>query len=212
MKIKRMRREQLDLHIEVLKNQLTPHYLFNNLNTISSLLYKDKSQTDKYIRSFVNSCRFIIDNSRNVLITLEQELDFVKSYLYLMEIRFPEMWKIEINVPIPFKKYCLPPLSVQLLVENAIKHNTLSSENILLIKIFVNEKKYLVVENNLTDKIKDTDNKDVNLYSTKIGIQNIKARFAFLTDKQVFIDKKGFFSVRIPLINSNSGIYEAKIA
>lgn len=218
LKIKRIKREQMELHIEALKNQLTPHYLFNNLNTISSLISSNIDQTEEYIRSFVNSCRFLIDNSRNILISLQQELEFVKSYQLLMEMRFPGMFKIEIKIDESLKNWYLPPLSIQMLVENAIKHNSLKSDELLNIKIYSLAKNYLAVENNISDlsEIEGTEaitnKKNFNPNSLKVGLMNIKSRYAYLTDKEIIIEKNRHFSVKLPLINSNNIDYEAKIA
>jgi len=218
LKIKKTKREQMDLHIQALKNQLTPHYLFNNLNTISSLLFTDKPLTDKYIRSFVNSCKFIMDNSRNVVITLSKELEFVKSYLFLMEIRFADMLKVEIDVAEPLKEWYLPPLSLQMLVENAIKHNTLKSGNLLVIKIYADEKNYLIVENNITEIPAPKNLGDPafqngkNKGTTQVGIKNIQSRYAYLTEREVMLEKNDKFMVKLPLIKTRSEVYEAKIA
>ncbi len=218
LKIKKTKREQMDLHIQALKNQLTPHYLFNNLNTISTLLISDKKLTDKYIRNFVNSCRFIMDNSRNVLISLDQELEFVKSYLFLMEIRFANMLKIEIEVSESLKTWYLPPLSVQILVENAIKHNTLKSGNLLVIKIYSDKKNYLVVENNLTETPKSKNLGETEIENEtkteriKIGLKNIKSRYSYLTQKEVRLEKTDKFLVKIPLLKTRSKVYDTKIA
>jgi sensor histidine kinase YesM len=206
LKIRRMKREQMDLHIEALKNQLTPHYLFNNLNTISALLLSNKSLTDKYIRSFINTCQFIIENSRNVLIKLEDELEFIKSYQTLMEIRYPAMIKIETDVSESIRSRFLPPLSLQMLVENAIKHNTLNSDNLLHVRIFSEGKNYLVVENNLMNfpknklQVEKNQGNEKKTSSTQLGIQNIKMRYAYLTQKPVKLDQRDKFSVKIPLL------------
>jgi sensor histidine kinase YesM len=218
LKIKRIKREQMELHIEALKNQLTPHYLFNNLNTISSLISSNIDQTEEYIRSFVNSCRFLIDNSRNILISLQQELEFVKSYQLLMEMRFPGMFKIEIKIDESLKNLYLPPLSIQMLVENAIKHNSLKSDELLNIKIYNLAKNYLAIENNISElsEIEGAEaianKKNFKSNSLKVGLMNIKSRYAYLTDKEIIIEKNRLFSVKLPLINSNNIDYEAKIA
>ena len=208
LKLKRIKREQMNLHIEALKNQLTPHYLFNNLNTVSTLITREKKNADKYIRNFANSCRFIIDNSRNILITVKQELEFAKTYFYLMETRFPGTLNLEVNIPESLSNLNIPPLSIQMLIENAIKHNTLNVDKMLKIRVFTSDKNYLTIENNITEEsaTKNLGNIETQVVSkpgqVKVGIQNLKMRYSYLTDTPVIIEKNSFYTVKLPLINS----------
>lgn len=218
LKLNKIKSEQIRLHIEALKNQLTPHYLFNNLNTISALLSRDKIQTEKYIRTFVNTCRFMIDNSRNILIPIKQELEFVKSYMFLMEIRFPQMLKFEVTIPESIYDMLIPPLSIQLLVENAIKHNSISSDDLLYIRISCSDNRYIIIESNtLNASFLQKANEKPNssgkkTLSTNIGLNNLRTRFSYFSENPVLIEKTEVFSVKLPIIKYSGKIYAPEIA
>jgi LytS/YehU family sensor histidine kinase len=203
LKVKMLKRKQIELHIEALKNQITPHYLFNNLNTISGL--KNSANAENYIRNFAASCRFIIENSRNLLIPLSREIEFVKCYAYLMETRFEGRFKIEFSFYGSIDNLSVPPLGIQLLVENAIKHNSLTIEQPLLIKIYNEKNDYMAVENNITGSppalnLGADPAKSHELKRTGTGLSNLALRFEFITSKPLLIEKKEKFLVKIPLI------------
>lgn len=157
---------QLNLQFEALKSQLNPHFLFNSLNTISSLLYKDKEVAEKFIRMFAESYRFIFKQNNRPLIPLQKELDFVQSYNYLLQVRFQEAYELKINIPENAMESYVPPLSVQMLVENAIKHNLISQTSPLLVDIEI-DNNYLCVKNNINPLREQPE-------SFQIGIENIK--------------------------------------
>lgn len=117
---------QMNLQFKALKSQLNPHFLFNSLNTISSLLYKDTEKAEEFIRKFAESYRFILDQNDKALIPLEKELAFVEAYNYILRMRFQDSYKLNIDLPELVKESFVPPLSIQMLVENAIKHNLVS--------------------------------------------------------------------------------------
>ncbi len=183
---------QLNLQFEALKSQLDPHFLFNSLNTISSLLYKDTEKAERFIRMFAESYRFIFRQNDQALIPLEKELAFVQAYNYLLEVRFQEAYELKINLPDSIRKSYVPPLSVQMLVENAIKHNLISHTSPLAVEIDF-EKNYLCVTNNINPL-------RVQPESFQIGIENIKKRYSYFTDKNILLDKNEHFKVSLPLI------------
>lgn len=209
VKLKRMTAEQMNLHIEALKNQLTPHFLFNNLNTVSGLIYSDKRLAENYIRKFSRSCHFIMQNSTNMLIRLEEEIEFVKDYFFLMQTRFPEKMELEVDLGPCHDAGFLPPLSIQLLVENAIKHNPFSGDGLLRIKIYCQDKYYLVVENNLS---KSGISIAQSVKSTGIGLQNLKERFFYLTKLPVTVERGTDFKVKLPILKNKNYLYEEKFA
>lgn len=184
---------QLNLQFEALKSQLDPHFLFNSLNTISSLLYKDTEKAERFIRMFAESYRFIFRQNDQALIPLEKELNFVQAYNYLLEVRFQEAYELKINLPDSILKSYVPPLSVQMLVENAIKHNLISPSSPLAVEIDY-EKNYLCVKNNINPL-------RVQPESFQIGIENIKKRYSYFTDENVLLDKNEQFKVSLPLIS-----------
>jgi LytS/YehU family sensor histidine kinase len=204
-----MNAEQMHLHIEALKNQLTPHFLFNNLNTVSGLIYSDKRLAEQYIRKFSRTCHFIMQNSANMLIRLEEEIEFVKDYFFLMQTRFPEKMELEVDLGPCHDAGFIPPLSLQLLVENAIKHNPFSGDGLLRIKIYCQDKYCLVVENNLT---KSGISIAQSVKSTGIGLQNLKERFFYLTKLPVTVERGTDFKVKLPILKNKNSLYEEKFA
>lgn len=183
---------QLNLQFEALKSQLNPHFLFNSLNTISSLLYSDKKIAEKFIRMFAESYRFIFNQNDKALIPLQKELDFVQSYNYLLQIRFQEAYELKIEIPENILKTYVPPLSVQMLVENAIKHNLISQTSPLLVNIEI-DNNHLCVRNNINPLRKQPE-------SFQIGIDNIKKRYSYFTSDCILLDKSEHFKVSLPLI------------
>lgn len=204
-------REVLNHQYNALKKQLSPHYLFNSLNTASSLLYRDSETAEQYIRKLANSYQRILDSTTENLISLDKELNIVETYKYLMEIRYEQALKIDINLSDNQKNKLLPPLSLQLLVENAVKHNLISNEKPLYIEIYCDDNEYLTIANNVNQKefyiktneglIENPENK-----STGIGLNNIKSRYAFYTNKPVKIEKRDYFKVMLPMLNSKKQI------
>jgi len=188
-----MMNNQLNLQFEALKSQLNPHFLFNSLNTISSLLYKDTKVAEKFIRMFAESYRFIFKQNDQPLIPLQKELDFVEAYNYLLQVRFQEAYELKINIPEKIKNSYVPPLSVQMLVENAIKHNLISQTTPLSVEI-ESDNNYLCVKNNINPLREQPE-------SFQIGIENIKKRYSFFTNDSILLDKSEHFKVSLPLIS-----------
>lgn len=190
----KLRAENISSQFEALKNQVNPHFLFNSLNVLTSLVYHDQDKAALFIKRLSDVYRYVLEQKGNDLVNLGKELDFVKSYLFLQKIRFGDNLKIDIG---SFAEgiYNVAPLSVQMLVENAIKHNVISKEDPLDIKITFTEQGQLVVSNNLQKK------NVIEGESQGIGLENIKQRYAYLTDGQVVVEKEnGQFTVKIPLI------------
>lgn len=122
----RSERWQLELQFESLKNQISPHYLFNCLNTISSLLYKDSQMAEEFIRRMSDTFKYVLSNQKQQLVQVRQEMEFVKAYYYLLQVRYEHHLKLEINLPKSILDTPIPPLTIQILVENAVKHNQIS--------------------------------------------------------------------------------------
>ncbi len=186
---------QMNLQFKALKSQLNPHFLFNSLNTISSLLYKDPEQAEVFIRKFAESYRFILDQNDKALIPLEKELAFVEAYNYILRMRFQDSYKLNIDLPELVRNSFVPPLSIQMLVENAIKHNMISKTSPLEVKLIC-EDNYLHVSNNINPLREQAE-------SFQIGIENIKKRYAFFTNENIKLEKTDFFTVSLPLITKN---------
>jgi two-component system LytT family sensor kinase len=189
-------RKQLELQFEALKSQLSPHYLFNSLNTISSLLYKDPQTAEQFIRRLAQTYQYILSNRHRKFVTLQEEIEFVKSYYYLLRIRFQQMLNIEINVPNNIIHSPIPPLTLQLLVENAVKHNAVTPEKPLFI--------YISAIDNTKLKIVNTKSSVTNTpaVSTQIGLDNIRQRYRYFTKKEIEIRDNESYTVLLPVIHN----------
>lgn len=191
-----LERKQLKLQFEALKSQLSPHFLFNSLNTISSLIHQDKDSCEQFIRRLATTYHYILRTHKKQLVSIIEEIEFARSYYYLLQVRYQDGLKLDINIPDQLAELKIPPMTVQILVENAIKHNVFSTDNPLNIYIGVIDNTHLRVINNKTSR-------PSNVNSTRIGLNNIKKRIAFFTEKQVQINSETNFEVKIPLIHDN---------
>ncbi len=201
-----IKREQLNLQFEALKSQLSPHFLFNSLNTISYLIYKDKRIAEKFIRHLAITFQHLLTNKQQKLVSLKEEIEMVRSYTYLLEIRFEHAFKLHVEIDANYLHRKMPTLAIQMLVENAVKHNVVSEEDPLIVQIFSNPDGSITVKNKVRSKpvhvIIDNSmlRKPVRVASHQLGLANIQTRYAFFTDQQVAIHKDEFFSVTLPLI------------
>lgn len=178
---------------ETLKNQLDPHFLFNSLNVLSSLIDENPDQAQVFTASMSKIYRYILEQKDKELVSVEEELDFAKTYTALLKTRFEDSVTFEFNVNENDQKNFVVPLSLQLLLENCIKHNFATSSKPLHIKIS-SEDGFLMIENNLQfrENIKE---------SSGIGLSNIVQRYALLTKRNVFIEKsEAYFKVKIPIL------------
>ncbi|WP_423129453.1 sensor histidine kinase [Gaoshiqia sp. Z1-71] len=145
--VQRLHEEKLAYQYQTLKNQVDPHFLFNSLNTLSSLVHTDAELADQFIQKLASTYRYILDHNQNNLVPVGDELDFVKAYFYLHQLRGKDKFRLEIDARIPADTQVLP-VSLQLLVENALKHNAATREQPLFIRIEAGEPGYLTVSNN----------------------------------------------------------------
>ncbi|AEE49379.1 sensor histidine kinase [Haliscomenobacter hydrossis] len=176
-----------------LKQQVNPHFLFNSLNSLSSLIGQDPDKAELFVQEMSQVYRYLLQNSRDELSTLQRELNFIHSYLHLLLTRFGTALQVQIDVATEFREFRIPPLTLQLLVENAVKHNEVSSENPLKLTISIDQGR-LKVSNNLQKRI-------ITAYSEKIGLANIMARYRILGYPEVeVIDDGESFTVLLPLI------------
>ncbi len=194
--------EQMSMHHEfdTLKNQVNPHFLFNCFNTLSSLISEDKKKAEKFLNELSKVYRYLLRNNEDGLSTVENEIKFIRSYYQLLQTRHGEAVILQIEIDKRYDNYLLPSLSLQLLVENVVKHNVLSKNMPLIIDIFTTAGNKLVVNNNL-------QRRTVKAPSNKIGLDNIKAKYELLKQPgfQVMEDEKNF-TVVLPLIWNNSTV------
>lgn len=187
-------RRQMALQLDALRSQLSPHFLFNCLNTISSLLYKDLKKAEDFIRQLATTYQFTLDTQKQPIIPLEKELDFVRAYKYLLNVRFENLVQIKIDLSDRALNTVIPPMTIQLLVENAVKHNVISKDNQLRIHVY-NTGHWLVISNNKTKKPAKTT-------SFRIGLENIKNRYMLLNKKDIQVKDEEEFSILLPLLRS----------
>lgn len=187
---------------ESLKNQLDPHFLFNSLNVLSSLIDENPKQAQKFTASMSKIYRYVLEQKDKELVTVEDELEFAKTYCNLLKTRFEDSVDFVFDVKKEDYKRFVVPLSLQLLLENCIKHNFATSSKPLIIKIF-SENDTLCIENNLQvrEQIKE---------SSGIGLANIVQRYSLLTKKNVFIEKsEDYFKVKLPVLSSKPNTVSA---
>lgn len=177
---------------ETLKNQVNPHFLFNSLNTLSSLIATDTETAEQFIHKLSSIYRYILENSRKDRISLDAELAFIDDYFELFRIRDAGKIFLDINA-IEADSYYILPVSLQILVENAIKHNMATRENPLKISIFI-EGRYVVVENNLQKMA-------TSVRSTRIGLKNLGERVRIISGMALVIEETNKeFTVKLPLL------------
>ncbi len=196
LEIRVARLEQLHMSSKynALKEQLDHHFLFNNLSVLSSIIYEDVDKADIFIQKLSNVYRYVLSLNKQDLISVKEELDFIESYLQLYKYRFEEGFDYKIQIEKDDLKYSLPPLSLQLLVENAIKHNVVSRSHPLLVNIS-SKNHCLVVENNIQPR-------NIELISTKTGLNNLCQKYQLLkTDIPVITQKENTFTVKLFLIH-----------
>ena len=186
-------RANVQSQFEALKKQLDPHFLFNCMNTLASLIDVDNEDAQQYLGRLSEVYRYVLDTRERSTVTLEEELVFLKAYIYLNEVRFRENLKVEQALNREIYRHRVPALSLQLLIENAIKHNVVSREYPLTIRIY-QEGQFVTVENNKRHKN--------NLErSTRLGLQNIVKRYQLLTHHPVLINESDtLFRVQLPLL------------
>ena len=201
---------------ESLKNQIDPHFLFNSLNVLSSLIEENPENAQRFTTSLSKIYRYVLEQKDKELVTVQEELAFAKTYMNLLKMRFENSITFELPENYDNQEAKVVPLSLQLLLENTIKHNIVSEKKPLHIKIYVKDN-CLIVENNLQKKEVLQDRRGV-------GIQNIVSRYAILTKRNVVIEEsETIFAVQLPVLtkqitvmetsyakNSNTAYYRAK--
>lgn len=194
LEMERFQKESMSSQLKTLKNHLDPHFLFNNLNILSALIDKDPGQSQQFLGRFAQVYRTMLLTKAEDLITLREEMEFIHTYIYLIKTRFEEHIRFEIDLDEPSYELMLPPLTLQMLIENAVKHNSITPSRPLIIRIS-REGQRLVVSNNLNEKPEELKTK------TGTGIHNIKERYKYYTDEPVYLEKdEGYFVTSLPLI------------
>jgi len=186
-----LQKETIKSQYESLRSQVNPHFLFNSLNALTNLVYEDQDKAAKFIKQLSDVYRYVLETRDKELVPLDEELKFLNSYLFLQQIRFGNKLKVDINLAGDLK---VAPLVLQMLIENAIKHNVISEENPLTIRLF-RENGWLVVENNRQHK------RTLPEESTGVGLSNIRSRYTYFSDKPVVVfSDEARFIVKLPVI------------
>ncbi len=194
LRAKTLEKENLQSQYETLRSQINPHFLFNTLNTLTSLIEEDPKKAVTYLGYTADFLRRLLNVKDQEVILLEEELTLVETFYTLQQERYGENFSLVIDIPQSFRKRSIPPLALQMLVENAIKHNVIARDRPLAIEVSISDDQFLCVKNNL-------QRKDSVYDSSKIGLENIRSRYSFLTDKKMTISQSDYiFEVRIPLL------------
>ncbi|MBX7126713.1 MAG: histidine kinase [Cyclobacteriaceae bacterium] len=190
------KQESIRAQYDSLRSQVNPHFLFNSLNALTNLVYEDQDRAAKFIKQLSEVYRYVLDTQPREVVSLQEELAFLKSYLFLQQIRFGD--KLQVSVELDHVQSDVAPLVLQILVENAIKHNTISTAYPLHIRLGV-EDGYLVVSNNRQQRqVLPGD-------STGLGLANIIRRYEFISSRPVVVEQsEQQFTVRIPVIQPHT--------
>ena len=188
---------------DALKNQLDPHFLFNSLNVLTSLIDEDPKQAQRFTTSLSKVYRYVLEQKNKDLVTVEEELAFARTYARLLKMRFEDGLNFEIPDSVSNPEAKIVPLSLQLLLENAVKHNVVTSSRPLSLKVY-EEGDRLVVSNNLQEK-------EVVKKSSGVGLQNIQQRYRILSNREVLIDKgSSDFKVHLPVLTQQIKVVESQ--
>jgi hypothetical protein len=203
LRAERLENQALKGQFEALKNQLSPHFLFNSLSILTSLIHEDAALSERFVRQLSKTYRYILDQRNQDLVLLKTELDFIRSYTFLLQIRFEQKFEVLVDVPERLQvQYQIAPLTLQLLVENAVKHNRMSLHERLQIRIYT-QADQLLIANVLQPR-------DQPESSTGVGLQNIVNRYSILTKRPVTYGQAGGeFIVSLPLLVNNGALQNA---
>ncbi len=187
----RLLKEKAQSELQALNNQINPHFLFNSLNTLKYIIQDNKRDSVEFVDKLASLYRYILQSSQRSLVPLQHELDFISDYIYLIKARYESNFDVHINFNIDKKATMIPILSLQLLLENAIKHNEISSEFPLQVNIY-NTPEFIVVENKKQPKTRLME-------STNQGLKNLSKRYQLLLNRKMVISDDAIFSVKLPL-------------
>ncbi len=192
IKAKKLEADLANYRYESLKKQVNPHFLFNSLNVLADLVHEDADLSEKYIHLLSKIYRYVLESSKKQTVPLKDEIDFIKSYAFLLDIRFGTKLKIDIDVNPKIDEFIIP-VSLQTLIENAVKHNEVTKQNPLTISI-TKKDKFIILENNL--QLKKTP-----IESSGTGLENLKQQYGILSDESILVeDVDGFFRVILPIL------------
>jgi len=187
-----LKRQNIESHFETLKNQVAPHFLFNSLNTLIALIDDNTVKAKEFVEHLAAYYRYALQVTNEDKVSIATEIKLVENYVFLLKCRFDENLGVKININETISNKTIIPLSIQLLIENAVKHNVISKSKPLKIEIY-SEDNYLIIRNNLQKK-------DALEASNKIGLNNINSRFEIVFNKSIIIEESNnYFTVKLPI-------------
>ncbi len=197
LEAEQLSKEKLQTQLNSLLQQINPHFLFNSLNTLSALIDDNPKDAQNYLSDLSKVYRYLLRTNENELTSLANEINFIDSYFHLLQTRFGKGVKLLQSIQPDDYGKLLPPLTLQLLVENAVKHNTVGKNKPLVIEITTSGD-YLTVRNNL-------QRKTLKVESSKVGLSNIAEKYRLINKSAIEItEAEGYFSVTVPLIGSGA--------
>ena len=195
LKASELKQIALEAELQSLKVQLDPHFMFNNFSTLSALISEDQSLAQHFLENLSRVYRYMIVNLHKNIISVEEEIKFVNAYFYLIKIRLGENVKMNLNISDEILKKGIPPITIQLLIENAIKHNIACRSKPLVISIGEDKEGNLIITNSL-------QRLNYNIPSTGTGLKNIESRYRLLSDSIPEISEtETLFIVKLPLLS-----------
>ncbi|MBN1144518.1 MAG: histidine kinase [Bacteroidales bacterium] len=191
----RYKKESIEAQYQNLTSRLNPHFLFNSLNTLTTIVEEDPPKAVGYIRELSTVYRYVLNSQKATWVQLDAEMIFAQSYVTLLKMRFEENFRVSIDICEKYHPYHVLAMTVQLLIENAVKHNEISNGNPLEVRIFCSNDRLIV-----TNK---KQKRNILPSTTKVGLLNISERYKFLVNKEVIVeDGEDMFTVRVPLIRN----------
>ncbi|SFO53408.1 Histidine kinase [Chitinophaga sp. YR627] len=194
IELERSKSDNLGAQYELLKQQINPHFLFNSLNTLKTMIEVNDKQSVDFVLKLSEFYRFTLESRKLDLVHLSEELDIISAYMFLLKARFEEGIRMKNDIPARYYDSMIPPFTLQLLIENCVKHNVVSLEEPLEIRLYA-EKDYIVIENDLQPKMDPAET------SLHVGLNNVHERYIHLLDKDIVVEETDkIFKVKLPVI------------
>ncbi len=193
VEIEKHKAESTQAQLQNLKNQINPHFLFNNLSVLSSLVYLDQDKAVDFINQLSKVYRYILDNRNGELASIESEITFIESYIFLLQLRFDKNIQFEIEIENTKKQGLIPPMALQITIENTIKHNEISNAKPLHISIKT-KGDFLEIKNNLQKRLHTEE-------SSNTGLKNIRDRYTYFSTRSMIVhESETEFTVQLPIL------------
>lgn len=191
----KLEKENIRSQFEALRQQLNPHFLFNSLNSLKSIIASNPKQAEEFIVQLASVYRYLLNHRSRDVVHLKEEISFIKSYIFLLKIRFEETLRVDLSIEKDLMESLIVPLTLQLLIENAVKHNVISSNQPLVIEISIVDEQYIVIKNKIQPRLEVEG-------SSNFGLYNLNKQYSFIAEEEITIQKlNDTFIVKVPLIH-----------